>query len=334
MAPIEASLIDICVPTFEPDSSHLHATLASALAQTETRWTLLVHDDASQTDVRAIVEPFMSDSRIRFERSVERRGIGGNWNASIRAGSASFVQLLFQDDTWHPAYLEKSLRALDLYPQALLTLAQHSYVAEGDPASLPDLTRYRTLEEGRARITPGPLPGKGFLRAWIDRGLTPNVIGEPSFVMLRRDALERVGLFREDMPQGLDMEMWVRILLEGDIAFLSENLGTFRIHPAGASARNDQAGEGLYDRLQCFDLLLRRLPSGPERAAANAALKRELQTMIAKFLARRSEGRPIGRSGTPTLFSFALRHPFKLTAAFAGHLLAASARHVLADRRV
>jgi hypothetical protein len=95
----------------------------------------------------------------------------------------------------------------------------------------------------------------------MEKGLRPNFIGEPSFVMLRRSLMESVGKFREDMPQGLDTEYWLRCLLRADWYFERTSLGMFRVHGQAASARNDREGLGLYDRLGFYDTLLHLLPA-------------------------------------------------------------------------
>jgi hypothetical protein len=132
-------------------------------------------------------------------------GIGGNWNACLQLADASAIQYLFQDDVWAPHALALGLEALNHFPSAGIVSLGHAYRFEGaDPTAGP----YAEIEREQAKLTSGLQQGSAFLRQWVEMGLRPNVIGEPSFVMVRRSVLENVGLFAEDMPQFLDADMW------------------------------------------------------------------------------------------------------------------------------
>ncbi len=316
MTGMEKPLVSILIPTYEPDPVHLREALESVAHQTETHWKCLIHDDASQSDVPGVVRPYLSDQRFRFIRSSKRLGIGGNWNACLEhASDAPFVQYLFQDDTWHYPYLRHALDVFTKHPHVGFVAVDHEYRYEGNVPTIDlyeELRRYR-----REHIAPGVHRGSDFLQWWTSHELHPNVIGEPSFVMLRREVVQEIGPFREDMPQFLDVEYWLRCLSVADWYFLTEELGSFRVHPKGASAMNHESGVGIYDRLRCFEMLIRSLPPAAEsrglplRDEAIAARNRALQAMVGKFFARLKEGKSVGAAsrGRGFLGSFALRHP-------------------------
>ena len=284
------------------------------LAQTEDRWTLLIHDDASDTDVQAQIALALQDSRIQFKRSSKRRGIGGNWNAALKnAAHTPYIQFLFQDDAWSPDYLERSLHILEQHPDIGFTVADHIYTFEGMDESQPF---YEALRRERlAAVSPGKHAGEEFLRAWLARGLHPNLIGEPSFVMLRKNLMDRLSPFREDMPQFLDVEYWMRCLLHANWHFLKENLGAFRVHQAGASAQNQETGSGIFDRFRCFQELIQNLPEGELKREAITARTRALDTMVQKFFNRVRSGKHVNTFGSGALLSFIVRHPFLFVSA-------------------
>lgn len=302
------------MPTFEPDPSHLKQAIESVLAQTETRWHLWIHDDASRADVHAMIEPYLLDTRITFARSTKRLGIGANWNASVALGSAPFVQLLFQDDLWEPTYLERALHACEHSDAIGLVASAHHYAFEGD---ISHRSEYEAVEVARKNTWKnGSIDGNAFLRSWIERELHPNLIGEPSFVLLRRSLIKQVGRFCEDMPQFLDVEYWTRCLSASDCAFVLESGGAFRVHPKGASAQNQLSGAGIYDRLRCFERLITSLPHSSLRRAAITARDRALSTMIRKFFRRVRSGGHIPVQGTSGLRLFVFQHPFLIIKAF------------------
>ncbi|MBI1813057.1 glycosyltransferase [Candidatus Peregrinibacteria bacterium] len=258
------SAVSILIPTYEPNPEHLRAALESIVVQTFRDWSVLIHDDASRADVRAIIEPFLTDSRFHFSRNPQRLGIGGNWNACLKEAKGEYVQFLFQDDLWEPQYLERSVDVLNRESTVGFVAANHVYSMEGSGNE----KLYDEVTAARHELTPGRQDRIAFLRSWMERGLRPNIIGEPSFVMLRRSLMEKVGFFNTSMRQGLDFEYWMRCLLQADWHYLSEHLGTFRVHAGGASERNRASGDGMFDRLRCFKLLLRTLPPSDLRRSA------------------------------------------------------------------
>ena len=293
--------VTICIPTYQPKPEHLKAALDSLLAQTFTDWELVIHDDASKVDVEAMVKPYLSDARVRFFRSPTNLGIGGNWNASMQKGLAPVVAYLFQDDLWNPEYLKRCMAVFDSEPTVGFTAANHAYRIEGamSPVSTGTVARerratgiYKEVSDLRAaEMKTGRLERDGFLRMWIERGLRPNLLGEPSFVMLRRELMQKVGPFNETMRQGLDAEYWVRCLLHADCYWIADNLGDFRVHPSATTARNEESGTGRTDRLKTFNILIRAMPAGPMKGFAKSVRRRELWKMIKRFLVSKLQRR-------------------------------------------
>ena len=300
--------VDVLIPTYKPNRAHLTEALTSLLSQEFQDWRAFIHDDFSTESVaRSIVEPFLNDPRITFTTSKKRLGIGGNWNACIRQTSAPFIAFLFQDDIWTPEYLQHAIQILEQHPTVGFVSMEHAYRGEGAMTTLP---LYEELSNFKQKNVPSGLhKGSEFLRFWIHHELHPNVIGEPSFVVLRRNAVNGAGSFLEDMPQFLDTEYWLRLLQVSDWYYLNDrSYGSFRVHPGGASAVNQEVGTGLYDRLRCFEYLIERL-NGDDRSAAIEARNRAIETMIGKFFRRIGSGKKASAKGSHALLWFCLRHP-------------------------
>lgn len=300
------TVVDIFIPTFEPDPAHLKQALDSLLAQTEKNWRAFIHDDASTADVRSMVGPYLNDERFTFIKSSKRLGIGGNWNACLELGEAPFIQFLFQDDWWEPHFLEAGLRAMHEFPEVGIVSLGHDYVSGDGPIPL-----YKELEEFRdSNLSPGVHDGRELLRFWLEHELHPNIVGEPDFVMLRRSVVHKVGRYLEDMPQNLDMEFAIRCLLHCSWYYVDEICGHFRVHSQAASAVNQREGTGVFDRFRCFERIIRLL-HGHEKKIAIAARNRALNDMAGKFLNRVKSGGKVqakGQGGS-SFKKFAVRHP-------------------------
>ena len=281
------------------------------MLQSFRHWELFIHDDASKADVRAMVEPYLHDARVTFARSPRRLGIGGNWNACLALGNGEYVQYLFQDDVWEPAYLQRTVETLEADKTLGFVAANHEYRLEGKSDGRD--ARYHAITAVKKKhLQSGRQDSTAFLRWWLGRGLRPNVIGEPSFVLLRRSLMEKLGPFREDLPQALDTEYWVRAMLRAPWWYIADELGAFRVHDSAASAVNEAEGRGLFDRLSLFDLLLRELPRGELRGAAEQSLRDQLAVMTGKFMTRAKTGKKVSGGGSQAFIRIALRHPLLL----------------------
>jgi glycosyltransferase involved in cell wall biosynthesis len=195
-------LVNVYLPTFEPQKDLLQEALSSLQSQSESLFTCLIHDDASRVPVKEYSEPFLKDKRFSFTRSAFHRGIGGNWNACLKYGSAPFIQYLFQDDRIYANTLKTILSIFSQYEDVGFISFDHEYVCEKDISTAPLYEKLR--KDKTLMLAPGPHDGLGFLRFWLQHELNPNLIGEPSFVMMRRSLVQDIGKFREDLDQFLD----------------------------------------------------------------------------------------------------------------------------------
>lgn len=301
--------VDILIPTYNPKREHLAAALESLRGQSFQDWRALVHDDASPSvHTEDIVKPFLADTRIAFKKSPTRLGIGGNWNECLKQTSGECVAYLFQDDIWSPDYLAAAIDVLQNNPSVGFVSMDHAYKGEGDVTNVPLYDAVRRFK--KTNVAPAFHSGKDFLKFWTKHELHPNVIGEPSFVVMRRSAMEKAGTFLEDMPQFLDTEYWLRMLTVSDWYNLADReYGVFRVHPDAASAINQESGQGLFDRLHCFERLIALL-QGEDRTTAVQARNNAIQKMVTKFRYRIGSGKRSSSQGSGTLVRFCLRHPF------------------------
>jgi glycosyltransferase involved in cell wall biosynthesis len=300
--------VNVLVPTYNPNPVHLTEALDSVFKQENQDFDLFLHDDPTDADVRSMTQNYLHDPKVQFERSEKRLGIGGNWNACLPKGNAPYVAYLFQDDTWDPEYIKRAIEIFEKYPNVGLISMNHRYECEGE---MQTGGLYQDLKNKREKeLTPGVQNGKDFLLKWIERGIHPNLIGEPSFVVLRRKVIEQVGPFLEDMSQFLDSEYWLRCLQVTDWYFEPSETGAFRVHSAAATSQNEASGAGIYDRLRCFEILIRSL-RGKERSLAIHSRNRAFEIMVKKFFERRKTGKStnVKGKGGGTLKKFAIRHP-------------------------
>ncbi len=298
--------VSVLLPTYKPNAQHLTETLESLCAQTETDWECIICDEPTDVDTHSMVKKYLADARFQFFRNEKCLGIGANWNRCFGKATGNVIAYLFQDDLWDRDYLATALQIFNKHQNVGFISLNHRYQYD---ENLWTVEGYEILQKIKADVAPGVHNGNDFLLWWLKRNMHPNIIGEPSFVTLRREVMEEVGPFHERMPQFLDVEYWVRCLPKTDWYNEVANHGAFRVHGQAASFQNNDSGTGLYDRLEVFESLIRLL-RGPLRRAAIESRNRSVQDMVKKFLIRVKNKKKVATKGSGQAFTFALRHPF------------------------
>jgi hypothetical protein len=110
--------------TLRNRAQYLSEALDSLLAQTHTNLQLVLVDDGSTDGTEAVARAYAQrDSRVRYVRFPERRGMVAAWRAAFEeasAGGASYVAWGSDHDRWHPRWLETLVAALEGYPDVVV----------------------------------------------------------------------------------------------------------------------------------------------------------------------------------------------------------------------
>jgi glycosyltransferase involved in cell wall biosynthesis len=101
-------LVSVILPTYNRGYV-LWRAIQSVLAQTESRWELIVVDDGSTDCTRRMLEEFQ-DPRITVIRT-ENRGPSAARNAGIERAGGEYIAYLDSDNIWHENFLAVMLAA-------------------------------------------------------------------------------------------------------------------------------------------------------------------------------------------------------------------------------
>jgi glycosyltransferase involved in cell wall biosynthesis len=252
----ERPLVSICVPAYNAER-WIGAALESALAQTYSNFELVVSDNSS-TDATAEVARQFSDPRLRVETATRTTSAAANHNRAVRLSRGEFVKFLHADDLLLPECVEEMV-ALALEDTRIgLVFAPREVLLEGasDPEWAEKFARPHEQFEGLERIN----DGRRLFGQLLDAGFEENWIGEPSAVLVRRETLDRVGLFNERIFQITDLELWARIAIDHRVGFVDRILSVYRHHGQSGTASNALVQRDWLDIVWLFEGLL-EIPS-------------------------------------------------------------------------
>jgi glycosyltransferase involved in cell wall biosynthesis len=281
--------VAIALPVYNASATIAQA-LESALAQTYEDIEIVVSDNASTDDTVEVVRGY-DDPRIRLHRNRVNVGYHGNMNGSIALCRSPFVKFLHADDALYPRCIERMVEVMERSENVGLVFSRRAIDVPADAG--PGYQTFREVFEHAYRGF-GELAvvndGHALLRRWLEDGLTVNWVGEPSNVMMRRSALQSLGLFNPRMRMLDDLDMWARAMARYDIGFVDEELSVYRFHPNNLTIQQSVSS-------RWFDMLwtLEGLASDPALVAEFPALKPALareRRQVARRLARTARRDP------------------------------------------
>jgi len=182
-----------------------------------------------------------------------------NWNRSVKESKGAYIKFLMQDDSLAPGCVGRMLEVLRESPAIGMVFCSRELALDepDDPSSVLFARRFGELH---SRL--GPLArvndGRTLFAAMQRDRFRDNMIGEPTAVMVTREALVKLGLFNVQLHQLTDLEMWLRIASSYRVGFIAEPLATFRVHGRSASSLNERSGTGWLDRVWLIEGLRTR----------------------------------------------------------------------------
>ncbi len=163
----------------------------SVLAQGYRARELIVVNDGSTDDTRAVLETYRNDITLIDQ---ENRGMSAARNAAIRSARGMYIAFLDADDQWLPEKLSRQVDLMESRPE------------------IGFCSTAARVEDGEGRL----------LNLWrCHHGSTEMLVtlfsenaaiaGGCSSVMVRKHLVDRVGLFDESLRGFEDPDLWIRL---------------------------------------------------------------------------------------------------------------------------
>jgi glycosyltransferase involved in cell wall biosynthesis len=214
-------LVSVVIPTFN-SGDFAAASIGSVLTQSYRRIEVLVIDDGSVDGTpQNVLE--MGDGRVKLEE-ISHRGVAAARNTGVAKARGEFVAFLDHDDLWYPAKLDRQVAWLQEEPALCLVGCFMDLITGSDQVvgkTGQELDRRGQEQVAIGRLMPFPM----------------------SSVLVRRDALDEVGGFDEELSTSEtggvdDLDLISRLAAIGQLQCVPEVLGCYRHHTASFTASN------------------------------------------------------------------------------------------------
>jgi len=212
--------------------------------QTYPNLEIVISDDASKDDTLKIVESYKEKTDIPiYIHHHQPNGIGANWNYSIEKASGEYIKFLFQDDVLRPTCVEKMVKCIESDARIGMVACKRDFILENN-VNTKDINKWISEYDNLQREIPSTSCNHSII---LDKKLFKtdtffrrplNKIGEPSTYFFKKEIINSVGYFREDLKQILDYEFCYRILKTHKIVILKEKLCQFRLHASQTTQIN------------------------------------------------------------------------------------------------
>lgn len=219
-------LVSVVMPAYK--AAYLKEALQSLQEQTYRPLELVVCDDCRTDEVRQVVDEYRGilDFPVHYSYNETRLHESKNLARCVSLASGEYLKFLYDDDVLQPECVERMVAAMRDRPGIALVSSRRRRIDE-QGRQLPDILA-TALPFSEDALVDG-IGLTSFLAEY-----TVNFIGEPSTVLCRREAVAAFG----DQVMALngvpirwvgDLALYVKLLQEGDLAFLSAPLVDFRV---------------------------------------------------------------------------------------------------------
>jgi glycosyltransferase involved in cell wall biosynthesis len=232
----------------------LTEAIDSVLDQTFKDFELIVVDNYSSDNTESIVASY-TDKRIRYFKNQNNGFMGINRNFGIEKSGGEYIAFLDDDDLWLPEKLEKQVELLDSN-KALGLVYSDSYMMDIN-GNLAENTYFHDRR---------PVRGDAFVEL-LQYDPVPMLTA-----LIRKEVLDRVGLFNPRYRIALDYDLWLRIAEHYPIDFIEQPLAKYRVHAESGYQKNTALA--YREELQILDYWLNRENSGKRKLAGRIRRKK------------------------------------------------------------
>ncbi len=215
-------LVSVIIPAYR-HRDHVLCSIQSVLDQTFRDYEIIVVNDGSPDDTRAVLAPLANAGAIRY---LEQANCGQSAarNRGLREARGQFVAFLDDDDWWPVEKLAWQLGEFETSPATVLV---YGYATAVEAIASP-----ATNLRSQKLVPKGPQCPSGLVR---EAFLRRNYIQSPGQTLIRRQAVVTLGGFDEALAGADDYDLYIRLAQLGMFQYRNQPALFYRFHVQNAS---------------------------------------------------------------------------------------------------
>ena len=217
--------VAVIIPCYN-SSKYIRKTLDSVLNQNYKDLEIVAIDDGSKDETKKILESYVPKIRVLSHPSNANLGQAASSNLGIIETKSDLIAFLDSDDIWYPNKIEEQVKIFQKYSDVGLVYTNGYVIDESDKILyklLPDDFQEENIH------------GEILLKCYIKT---------PSTVMVKREELKKIGLFKPYLRNGQDHDMWIRMSEITKFYYIPNILAVYRKHPGQISSKRSLWEEG------------------------------------------------------------------------------------------
>ncbi|MDW5287878.1 glycosyltransferase [Formosa sp. PL04] len=222
---VNAPKVSVILPNYNYEQ-FLPQRIESILNQTYTNFELLILDDCSTDNSKAVIDHF-KDKRISvYYNEINTGSPFPQWDKGIQLSKGKYIWIAEADDYCSETMLEKLLEKAEASKSDVCFAESKIVNAHGEEKGLwcnlnikgPNKSIFSTDFE---------MNGQDFIEKNL---IFENGIPNASAVLFTKELYKEIGGVDKNIPNCADWLLWIKMLSKGRVAFVSEPLNAFRRH--------------------------------------------------------------------------------------------------------
>lgn len=222
--------VSVIIPTHN-SAQHLPDAIDSILKQTYQDFEIVVIDDGSTDNTKEIVEKYIQThgSKIRYVYQ-KNKGVGSARNKGIDESRGTYITFLDSDDVILSNSLLRREQFLNKNPDTSLVFTDYYFITrESNTMNHPRLSENKFLNLSKGTILSIKddeiVFNQDFYCKFLEFSPLPIFMGT---VMMRKEIINAIGLFRTDVSVGEDNDYWLRIISKYKAGFINQPLSCYQ----------------------------------------------------------------------------------------------------------
>ncbi len=206
---MSAPLVSVIIPAYN-SANYIVDTINSVLQQSMQDFEIIVVDDGSTDQLKEVLAPFIRNKQIEYIEQVNQ-GVSAARNHGYKKSQGQYIAFLDADDVWLNDNLEARLNKFKFGDFGLVHA--DAFVIDGHSNKLPQI-----LSGNEGNLLNDILAWNG------------TQVPGPSSILLKREVIQKVGLFDEQLSTSADQDFFIRVAVRYKIGRVDKPTWMYRIH--------------------------------------------------------------------------------------------------------